>query len=146
MVELALGLGIALNLLVTEVLGLTSGGLVVPGYLALHFSQPARLLATIAMGGLTFAAVRYGFMRLVVLYGRRRFGVTVLTGFVLHGLYTWALAASPAPADLRVIGYIIPGLIANTALSQGYWATVGTTLVIAIVVRLLLAVAGGLVT
>jgi uncharacterized membrane protein len=44
-----------------------------------------------------------------------------------------------------VIGYIIPGLIANTALSQGYWATVGTTLVIAILVRLLLAVAGGLV-
>jgi poly-gamma-glutamate biosynthesis protein PgsC/CapC len=142
MVELALGLGIALNLLFTEVLGLTSGGLVVPGYLALHFAQPARLLATIAVGGMTFAAVRYGFMRLVVLYGRRRFGVTILTGFVLHGLYTLALSSTPAPADLRIVGYIVPGLIANTALSQGFWATMGTTLTIAVLVRLLLAAAG----
>ncbi len=142
MVELALGLGIALNLLFTEVLGLTSGGLVVPGYLALHLSQPARLLATIALGGLTFALVRYGFSRMVILYGRRRFGVTILTGFVLHGLYTLALASSPAPADLRVVGFIVPGLIANTALSQGFWATVGTTMVLAVLVRLLLAAAG----
>ena len=139
MVELALGLGIALNLLFTEVLGLTSGGLVVPGYLALHLTQPARALATIAVGGLTFTAVRYGFMRLTVLYGRRRFGVTILTGFVLHGLCALALSSAPAPADLRVVGYIVPGLIANTALAQGFWATVGTTLTLALLVRLLLA-------
>lgn len=145
MVELALGLGIALNLLFTEVLGLTSGGLVVPGYLALHLTQPARLLSTVAVGGLTFAAVRYGFMRLVVLYGRRRFGVTILTGFVLHGLYTLALSAAPAPADLRVVGYIVPGLIANTSLAQGFWATIGTTLTLALLVRLLLAAVGPLV-
>ena len=138
MVELALGLGIALNLLFTEVLGLSSGGLVVPGYLALHLTQPSRLLATLAVGGATFAAVRYGVMRLVVLYGRRRFGVTILTGFVLHGLYTLALASAPAPADLRVVGYIVPGLIANTSLSQGFWTTVGATLTIAVLVRLIL--------
>lgn len=145
MVELALGLGIALNLLFTEVLGLMSGGLVVPGYLALHLSQPARLVATVAVGGLTFAVVRYGFSRLVILYGRRRFGVTILTGFVLHGVYTWSLASNPAPADLRIVGFIVPGLIANTALSQGFWATVGTTLTIAVIVRLLLTAAGSLI-
>lgn len=143
MVELALGLGIALNLLFTEVFGLASGGLVVPGYLALHLSQPARVLSTIAVGGLTYAAVRYGLARLVILYGRRRFGVTVLTGFVLHGVCTWAIASAPAPADLRVIGYIVPGLLANTALSQGFWATVGTTLVLAVLVRFLLAALSG---
>jgi len=145
MVELALGLGIALNLLFTEVLGLMSGGLVVPGYLALHITQPSRVLATIAVGGITYAAVRYGFMRLAVLYGRRRFGVTILTGFVLHGLCTLALSSAPAPADLRAVGYIVPGLIANTSLSQGFWPTVGTTLTLALLVRLLLAALGPLV-
>jgi poly-gamma-glutamate biosynthesis protein PgsC/CapC len=145
MVELALGLGIALNLLFTEVLGLSSGGLVVPGYLALHLTQPSRLLATLAVGGATFASVRYLLMRLVVLYGRRRFGVTILTGFALHGLYTLALASAPAPADLRVVGYIVPGLIANTSLSQGFWSTVGTTLTIAVLVRLILAALAPLV-
>ena len=143
MVELALGLGIALNLLFTEVLGLASGGLVVPGYLALHLTQPGRLLATLALGGATFAIVRYAIMRLVILYGRRRFGVTILTGFVLHGLYTWSLASAPAAADLRIVGYIVPGLIANASLSHGFWATIGMTLVIALLVRLLLAMAGG---
>jgi hypothetical protein len=85
-------------------------------------------------------------MRLVVLYGRRRFGVTILTGFVLHGFYTLALSSAPAPADLRVVGYIVPGLLANTALSQGFWATIGTTLTLALIVRLLLAAAGPLLT
>jgi poly-gamma-glutamate biosynthesis protein PgsC/CapC len=143
MVELALGLGIALNLIFTELLGLASGGLVVPGYLALHLTQPTRLLATIVLGGLTFATVRYAIMRLVILYGRRRFGVTILTGFVLHGLYTWAIASAPAPADLRIVGYIVPGLIANASLSQGFWTTIGMTLSIALLVRLLLAMTVG---
>ena len=85
-------------------------------------------------------------MRLAVLYGRRRFGVTILTGFVLHALYTLVLSSAPAPADLRVVGYIVPGLIANTALAQGFWATIGTTLTLALLVRLLLAALGPLLT
>jgi gamma-polyglutamate biosynthesis protein CapC len=143
-VELAIGLGIALNLLCTEVFGLASGGLVVPGYLALYLTQPARVLATIAVAGATFGLVRFGWMRLILLYGRRRFGVTILTGFVLHGAYQWALATSPAvPADVRLIGYIVPGLLANTALSQGFWTTVGMTLAMAVLIRLVLAAVGG---
>ncbi|MCX6551049.1 MAG: poly-gamma-glutamate biosynthesis protein PgsC [Acidobacteria bacterium] len=146
MVELAIGLGIALNLVCTELFGLASGGLVVPGYLALYINEPARVLATLSVSAATFAVVRYGLMRVVILYGRRRFGVTILTGFVLHGVYGWVLASAPAvPADLRIIGYIVPGLLANAALTQGLWATIGMTLSMAVVVRLLLVAAGGLV-
>jgi len=50
-VELALGIGITLNLVLTEVIGLGSAGLVVPGYLALYLNQPARLLATWLVAG-----------------------------------------------------------------------------------------------
>jgi gamma-polyglutamate biosynthesis protein CapC len=143
MVELALGLGIAINLLFTELFGLASGGLVVPGYLALHLGQPSRILATLAVGALTFVSVRFGLMRLVILYGRRRFGMTILTGFLWHGLYLAAIGAAPGlPADLRVVGYIVPGLMANTALAQGWWPTVGMTLLIAAIVRVLLIAAG----
>jgi len=145
MVELALGLGIAINLLFTELFGLVSGGLVVPGYLALHLGQPARVLATLAVGALTFVSVRFGLMRLVILYGRRRFGVTVLTGFLWHGLSLALIGSVPGlGADLRVVGYIVPGLIANTALAQGWWPTVGMTLLIAVIVRLLLIAAAPL--
>jgi poly-gamma-glutamate biosynthesis protein PgsC/CapC len=144
MVELALGLGIAINLIFTELFGLMSGGLVVPGYLALHLSQPARVVATVAVSALTFVSVRYGLMRLIILYGRRRFGVTILTGFLWHGLYLAGLGNVPGVgADLRVVGYIVPGLMANAALTQGWWPTVGMTLLIAVIVRLILIAVGG---
>ena len=140
MVEIALALGIAVNLVFTEVFGLASGGLVVPGYLALHLDQPGRLLSTFVVALATWLAVRHGFMRLVVLYGRRRFGVTVLTGFVAQGLYSAALGSMPSlPADLRAVGYLVPGLIAHGAITQGVWPTIAMATAGAVVVRILLA-------
>ncbi len=139
MVELAIGLGLALSLILSELVGLSSAGLVVPGYLALYLDQPARLAATFLVALGTWAAVKFGFARLVVLYGRRRFGITVLTGFLLNAALDHLLfVLPPEAAGLRAIGYIVPGLIANTALQQGVAATVGLTLLVAAAVRLIL--------
>ena len=49
MVELAIAIGIALNLVFTELFGFTSAGLVVPGYLALYLDHPGRLAATLLL-------------------------------------------------------------------------------------------------
>ncbi len=139
MVELAIGLGLTLSLVLSELVGLSSAGLVVPGYLALYLDQPARLAATFLVALGTWAAVKFGFARLVVLYGRRRFGITVLTGFLLNATLDHLLVVlPPEAAGLRAIGYIVPGLIANTALQQGVAATVGLTLLVAAAVRLIL--------
>lgn len=144
MVELALGIGITLNLILTEVCGLASAGLVVPGYLALYLNQPSRLLATWAVAVATAVAVRFGLARLVILYGRRRFGVTVLTGFLLNALLAATLRAlPPEPLDLRAIGFIVPGLIANQILVQGFWSTFGLTFLVAALTRVLLALVTG---
>jgi len=144
MLELAIGLGITVNLLLTEIFGLASAGLVVPGYLALYFSQPSRLAATLLLALVTWALVRFGFARLVVLYGRRRFGVTVLVGFLVNLLVLRVLRVMPVePLDLRAIGFIIPGLIANQALAQGVWPTLVLTMLAAAIVRLVLVLAGG---
>jgi poly-gamma-glutamate biosynthesis protein PgsC/CapC len=138
-VELAIGLGLTLSLILSELVGLSSAGLVVPGYLALYLDQPARLAATFLVALGTWAAVKFGFARLVVLYGRRRFGITVLTGFLLNAALDHLLfVLPPEAAGLRAIGYIVPGLIANTALQQGVAATVGLTLLVAAAVRLIL--------
>jgi len=144
MLETAIGMGITVNLLLTEVFGMASAGLVVPGYLALYLSQPSRLAATAVLALATWAIVRFGIARLVVLYGRRRFGVTVLVGFLLNILMLRVLRAMPAePLDLRAIGFIIPGLIANQALVQGVWPTLVLTALAAAVVRLVMLLAGG---
>jgi gamma-polyglutamate biosynthesis protein CapC len=138
-VELAIGLGITLSLIVSELVGVSAAGLVVPGYLALYLDQPARIAATFLVALTTWAVVRFGLGRLVVLYGRRRFGITVLTGFLLNAALDRLLfALPPEAAGLRAIGYIVPGLIANTALQQGVGSTVGLTLLVAAVVRLIL--------
>lgn len=139
MVELAIALGIVVNLLLTELVGFTAAGLVVPGYLALHLTQPLRLSATFATALATWVVVRFGWMRLVVLYGRRRTGVAVLTGMLLNAaMESIAPAVIPLGVDLRVIGYIVPGLIAGEALSQGVWPTLGMTVLVAALVRLLM--------
>ena len=139
MVELAIALGVAVSLLVSEVVGVSAAGLVVPGYLALHLDQPARLAATFAVALATWALVQFGLARLVVLYGRRRLAVAVLAGFLLNVLAErLLLALPPQPVDARVIGYIVPGLIASEAASQGVVPTFAVTLLVAVVVRLLL--------
>ncbi len=139
MVELAIALGIGLNLLLTEIVGFTAAGLVVPGYLALHLNQPARLSATLGVAIATWAMVRWGLARLFVLYGRRRFSVAVLTGFFLNLLLTlWLRDTRDVPWDLRIIGHIVPGIIANEALAQGVVPTLAATFLVAAVVRLLL--------
>ncbi len=144
MLESAIGIGITVNLLLTEIFGLASAGLVVPGYLALYFSQPSRLLATALLALATFAVVRFGLARLVVLYGRRRFGVTILVGFVLNLLLLRVLRSVPSDTfDLRAIGMIVPGLIANQALAQGVWPTFVLTALAAAIVRIVLLAAAG---
>jgi len=143
MLETAIGIGITVNLLLTEVFGLASAGLVVPGYLALYLWQPSRLAATALLALVTWAVVRFGLARLVVLYGRRRFGVTVLVGFLLNLLALRMLRMMPVePVDMRAIGFIIPGLIANQALVQGVWPTLVLTALAAAIVRLVLFLAG----
>lgn len=139
MVELAIGLGLALSLVVSELFGVASAGLVAPGYLALYLDQPARIAATLLVALVTWAVVRFGIGRLVVLYGRRRFTVTVLTGFLINVAAAQAgVWLPPEAGGLRAVGVIVPGLIANAALSQGIVTSVGVTLLVAAAVRLIL--------
>ena len=97
-----------------------------PSVQARNCMTASRLAATVAVALAAWATVRFGWSRLVVLYGRRRFAVTVLTGYLLNAGAEQLLLALPAePLGLRAIGYIVPGLIANAALSQGRWSRSG---------------------
>ena len=74
-----------------------------------------------------------------MLYGRRRVGVTVLVGFLVNAALEEALRGMPGQSlDLRVIGYIVPGLIANEALAQGLWPTIAMTVAVSALVRVVL--------
>lgn len=111
-------IGLVLALLWAELTDVSPGGLIVPGYLALYLGQPLRVAATLAVALLTLAVYK-GLARSLILFGRRRFVLMVLVGAALSQM--WLLVAPglvAAPAGLRVIGLIIPGILASSLARQ----------------------------
>ncbi len=47
MVEITIGLGIVLSLVLSETLGVTAGGIIVPGYIAMNLNQPFQVIVTL---------------------------------------------------------------------------------------------------
>jgi poly-gamma-glutamate biosynthesis protein PgsC/CapC len=107
-------IGLLLALLYTELTGISPGGLVVPGYMALYFDQPLRILATLVVAAMAFLAYK-GLSRYFILFGRRRFVLLVLFGAVLAQAWFFLLPrVFHDPLELRVIGWVIPGLLAGS--------------------------------
>jgi poly-gamma-glutamate biosynthesis protein PgsC/CapC len=111
-------IGLVLALLWAEITDISPGGLIVPGYFALYLDRPLRAAATLAVALLALAAYKV-LARRFILFGRRRFALMILIGAVLS--QAW-LVLSPglfaAPAGLRVIGLIIPGILASSLARQ----------------------------
>lgn len=110
--------GLVLALVYAELTGVSPGGIIVPGYIALHLDRPLRVLATLAAGFLCLALYRL-MERFFILYGRRRFVLMIALGaFVAQA---WVLVLPrlfAAPLELQVIGWVVPGLIAGNLQRQ----------------------------
>jgi len=140
MLQQAIGLSIILGFLSTELLGIFTGGLISAGYLAFYVEQPWRILSTMVLS-LVVYLITLLIGKVCILYGRRRFMLTVILGILLGWLYEeLSFYFSGFSQDLRIIGYIIPGLMANDMCKQGVLRTVVMVLVCAILIRLLLTV------
>ena len=138
MLQQAMTLSIILSFLSSELLGVLSGGMVSAGYLAFHLETPLRVAATLVMA-LAVYGVTLLCSRVMILYGRRRFMVCILSGLLLTWLYEKnAFLVSGIPQDLRVIGYVVPGLIGNDMCKQGILKTVLMVLVCTVLIRLIL--------
>lgn len=139
MIEVAVGLGVVFSLFFNEVFGVAAGGIVVPGYIALHLHQPLRLLGTLVVA---FAA--YGTIRIVsnfiIIFGRRRLVLAILLGFIFGYISRQLIFYDVFSVDFRMqaIGFIVPGLIANWMERQGIIKTLTIMFLTAVIVRLLL--------
>lgn len=134
----AIFLGILLGLFYYELVGLTPGGIIVPGYLALYFRQPLAILATFIGAIVTLFLVR-GLSKFVILYGRRAFVAAVIIGFLLKLLLEKIVFLSgEVNAGLTIIGYIIPGLLANEMRKQGIFVTILSASFVAAVVAIII--------
>ncbi len=141
MAETAIAASVLISFIFYEGLGLLSGGMVSAGYLALFWEQPLRILTTLLLSVLAYL-ISLAVSRRTILYGRRRFMIVVLLGMVLGWLANSLLAGlSIVPQDLRVIGHIVPGLIANDMHRQGVGRTLfGVVMSCALICLFLMAV------
>jgi poly-gamma-glutamate biosynthesis protein PgsC/CapC len=138
MIELTVGLGVLISLVFHEVFGTAAGGIVVPGYIAMHLNQPLRLIGTILVSFVAYLAIRI-ISRFVFVYGRRRLVMAILLGFIFGYLSRQLISYEFLAADVRLqaIGFIIPGLIANWFERQGVIKTISTMMIAASLVRIL---------
>ena len=133
-------LGILLGFIYYELVGITPGGIVAPGYIALYFHKPTILITTLLVVIITYVIVK-GLSHLIILYGRRAFLCSVIIGFLLKWVIeTYVLQISGFANDLRVIGYIIPGLIANEMRKQGVEFTIVSLIIVSGLVHFIILI------
>jgi gamma-polyglutamate biosynthesis protein CapC len=135
----AIVIGVLVSLVYVERSGMLPAGLVVPGYLALAFGRIGLVFLTFAIAFATYLFVGRALTRWITLYGRRTYAAMVMVGVILQLAVAAVLPTLPfAIAELRGIGVITPGLIANAIDRQGVAPTLVTTLALAGVTFLLL--------
>ena len=132
-----IGIGMVLSLFLTETLGVTAGGIIVPGYIAMNLENPERLLITFGVSIITFLIIKL-LGNFIMVYGKRRLVLALLIGFLLGYLSRSEniITAGLGTTDYMVIGNIIPGLIANWMDRQGVLRTISTVLITAGITKL----------
>ena len=136
-------LGLLLSLLYVSITGLYPGGIIVPGYLVLFIDQPARIAGSLIVAILTLLCFKLA-SQYLILFGRRKFVFMVLTGGIWTLVWLRMLPMLfPLSLEFRVIGWVIPGLIANNFEKQGVVVTTASLVTVTVatyVVGRLLAV------
>ena len=142
MVEISIGLGIILSLVLSEALGVTAGGIIVPGYISLFLHQPVQVFSTFFVAILVWLIIK-GLSKVMFLYGKRRIVLALILGFFFGYLSRIIYVDTESIQSVAVIGNIIPGLIANWMDRQGVGRTVSVVLLTSVIVKLMIIVLFG---
>jgi poly-gamma-glutamate biosynthesis protein PgsC/CapC len=117
----------------------------VPGYLALFLSRPLEIALTAAAAAGVMCAVKLA-SRLFFLFGRRRYVLCLLLGMLcklgIERVYQGFAPDSGSAAGL--IGWLIPGIIANDMCKQGIVRTALAAATVTALVFLLAQARGNL--
>jgi poly-gamma-glutamate biosynthesis protein PgsC/CapC len=138
-------IGLLLSLAFAGLTGLYAGGIIVPAYLVFYVDQPARVAGTLVAALLALLAGQI-IGRYVLVVGKRQFVLMILLGALFMSLIGHLLpGAIPQTSEFKVLGWVIPGLIAHTFHKQGVLITVASIVTVTVGVyfagRLLLLLA-----
>ena len=137
MIEISIGLGIVLSLVLSESLGVTAGGIIVPGYISLYLHQPIQVVITLLVAIIVWGIIQ-GLGKIIFLYGKRRIVLALILGFFFGYITRNFLYVNEEFGSLAVIGNIIPGLIANWMDRQGVTRTISVIILTSVLVKLII--------
>jgi poly-gamma-glutamate biosynthesis protein PgsC/CapC len=134
-------LGIIASIIFYELTEISPGGIIVPGYIALFIDNPMRILFTVIVSITAFLAVKL-LSNFTILYGKRKFAVFIIMSFLIKFLLgNFAEVTELAVSASLVIGYLVPGIIAQEIDRQGMIKTLSSMLVVAFAIKLLVMLA-----
>ncbi len=145
-IRFAFVFGVAVSMVMYEKRHLTTGSIVVPGYIAVFIIHPLVLVATFLNAFITYALVNKVLRRYFLLYGRTKFTLLATVSTVIQ---TGLLRIAPSgpwlwERDIPLfigVGYIIPALIAHDMARQGAWRTTKSVLIAGVIVAAPIAAA-----
>ena len=82
LIGLAIGIGMGLSLILTETLGVTAGGVIVPGYIALYIHEPYKVIITFSVSLIVLLIIKI-LSQFMFIYGKRRLVLSLMLGFSL---------------------------------------------------------------
>jgi poly-gamma-glutamate biosynthesis protein PgsC/CapC len=125
-------IGLILAVFYVELMDIYPGGIIVPAYIALYIDQPLRVLATVLIAILSLLTYKL-LSRFFILFGRRRFVMLLLLGALWGQLLFLIIPHVFAGAmELRMIGWVIPGLLANNCEKQKLFPTLASLFTVSV--------------
>jgi len=111
--------GIVIALLIEEWTGISPGGIVSAAFIALMLDTPVILLLTAIATAGAFGAVLAA-ERVMLLHGRRRFAFAVIAGATIKSLLLLVYTdISIDQSPMLLLGFVIPGVVADSCIKQG---------------------------
>ena len=80
--SIAIGLGMIISLILTETVGVTAGGLIVPGYIALYLHSPYVVIFTFCISLITLLLLNL-LSKFIIIYGKRRLVFCLIISFTV---------------------------------------------------------------
>ena len=127
---IALLVGLILSLAIEELIGISCGGVIVAGYLAMVCDDWLSIGIVILISLLTYLIVEFVLPRFMLLFGKRKFVACLLIALIFKVISVFFVPALPfSTLAFRGIGVVTPGLIAHTSTKQGIHITIPSVMV-----------------
>jgi poly-gamma-glutamate biosynthesis protein PgsC/CapC len=138
--------GVAVSMMLYERRHITTGSIVVPGYLAIFLIFPTVIVATILNAFVSYGFVNKVLPRWVLLYGRTKFTVLAMVSISIQAAMLKLSPSGPWLWERDVplfvgVGYVIPALVAHDMGRQGIAKTMKSIGIAAVLVAIPIVVA-----